>query len=85
MPTLDELGYGTQLQRDRAKAGSRAAAIRLKCLDCCAGNAAEVKRCHLTTCALHAYRHGFNPYRKRPATKPPASEVPRGNVAREQV
>ena len=36
-------------------------AIRLKCLDCCCNNAAEVRRCHIEDCALWAYRHGHRP------------------------
>lgn len=42
----------------RAKSGSRAAAIRLKCIDCCCGSAAEVRRCALTDCTLHPFRMG---------------------------
>lgn len=33
-------------------------AIRLKCLDCSCYNAAEVRRCHIESCSLHAYRFG---------------------------
>jgi len=39
-------------------------AIRRKCLDCCCGNDAEVRRCHIETCSLHPYRFGRNPSRK---------------------
>lgn len=39
-------------------------AIRAKCLDCCGGQAVEVRECHLTGCTLHPYRMGKNPYRK---------------------
>lgn len=38
-------------------------AIRAKCLDCCCGNAAEVKLCPITECALYPFRLGKNPYR----------------------
>ncbi len=38
-------------------------AIRLKCLDCCCENSAEVKRCHIEDCALWPYRMGRNPHR----------------------
>ena len=38
-------------------------AIRLKCLDCCCQNAAEVRRCEITTCSLWPYRMGRNPAR----------------------
>ncbi len=40
-------------------------AIRAKCLDCCAGSPAEVRECHISTCALHPYRMGKNPFRKK--------------------
>ena len=36
----------------------RKKAIRLKCLDCCCGNSAEVRRCHITECPLWNYRMG---------------------------
>ena len=37
---------------------TRAKAIRLKCLDCCCGNNAEVRRCPSTKCPLYPYRMG---------------------------
>lgn len=37
---------------------SRSKAIRLKCLDCCCGNMAEVRKCEITTCSLWRYRMG---------------------------
>ena len=37
---------------------SRSKAIRLKCLDCCCGQSAEVRRCLATECALWRYRMG---------------------------
>ena len=36
-------------------------AIREKCLDCCCGNRAEVKRCPAVNCTLHPYRIGKRP------------------------
>lgn len=36
-------------------------AIRAKCLDCCAGQVAEVRRCELKNCALYSYRTGHRP------------------------
>lgn len=36
-------------------------AIRAKCLDCCAGQVAEVRECAMKTCALHPYRMGKRP------------------------
>ncbi len=38
--------------------------IREKCLDCCCGQAAEVKLCPVEKCALWPYRMGNNPFRK---------------------
>lgn len=40
-------------------------AIREKCLDCCCGQANEVKLCPCTDCALFPYRFGKNPFRKK--------------------
>ena len=37
---------------------SRSKAIRLKCIDCCCGNMAEVRKCVLTECPLWRYRMG---------------------------
>jgi hypothetical protein len=40
-------------------------AIREKCLDCCCGNAAEVRKCVADDCALWPYRMATNPFRKK--------------------
>jgi hypothetical protein len=40
-------------------------ALREKCLDCCVGNVAEVRKCVSTDCALWPFRSGSNPFRKR--------------------
>lgn len=37
---------------------TRGKAIRLKCLDCCCGNSAEVRRCASIKCPLWRYRMG---------------------------
>lgn len=37
---------------------SRSKAIRLKCLDCCAGQSAEVRKCPAERCPLWRYRMG---------------------------
>lgn len=37
---------------------SRSKAIRLKCIDCCAGNMAEVRKCPVENCPLWRYRMG---------------------------
>jgi hypothetical protein len=36
----------------------RAKAIRLKCLDCCAGQSAEVRKCPAEQCPLWRFRMG---------------------------
>lgn len=40
-------------------------AIRERCLDCCCGNAAEVRKCVAVDCALWPFRMGTNPFRKK--------------------
>lgn len=40
-------------------------AIRLKCLDCCAGLVLEVKECTTTTCPLYLFRSGRNKSKPR--------------------
>ena len=42
-------------------------AIRDKCLDCCCGNAAEVRKCVAFDCGLWPFRMGMNPFRKKRA------------------
>lgn len=37
---------------------SRSKAIRLKCLDCCCGQSAEVRKCPAIDCPLWRYRMG---------------------------
>lgn len=36
----------------------RAKAIRLKCIDCCAGNMTEVRKCPAINCPLWRFRMG---------------------------
>lgn len=36
----------------------RAKAIRLKCIDCCCGNTAEVRKCPATHCPIWRFRMG---------------------------
>lgn len=43
--------------------------IRLKCLDCCCDSALEVRLCPCTDCALHVYRFGKNPHRRKKGTE----------------
>lgn len=37
---------------------SRSKAIRIKCIDCCCGNMAEVRKCPASNCPLWRYRMG---------------------------
>ena len=37
-------------------------AIRAKCIECSGGSMAEARLCHLTHCALWAFRMGHNPF-----------------------
>jgi hypothetical protein len=37
-------------------------AIRAKCIDCCAGQETEVRKCVATRCALWPFRMGRNPF-----------------------
>lgn len=41
------------------------AAIRAKCIDCSGGQLSEIRHCHIVRCALHPFRMGSNPHRKR--------------------
>lgn len=50
-------------------------AIRAKCLDCCCGQANEVKLCPSAQCPLHAFRNGKNPYRTKRELTPEQREV----------
>jgi len=36
----------------------RTQSIRRHCVQCCGGNAAEVRRCHISDCFLWPWRHG---------------------------
>jgi len=42
--------------------------VRMKCLDCSAGQWPEVRKCTAISCALWPYRMGSNPYRTRTVT-----------------
>ena len=40
-------------------------AIEAKCLDCSNYQSSEVRECHVSTCPLHPFRFGKNPYKKQ--------------------
>ena len=48
--------------------------IRLKCLDCCAGQVSEVTRCTATGCALWPYRMATDPFTNRKGGRLPPRE-----------
>ncbi|MBN1501949.1 hypothetical protein JW930_00255 [Candidatus Woesearchaeota archaeon] len=45
-------------------------AIRLKCVDCCAGQSLEIKACPCIDCSLWRYRLGRNPNYKENKKNP---------------
>jgi hypothetical protein len=45
-------------------------AIREKCLDCCCGNASEVRKCVSEDCPSWPYRMGTNPFCKKRELSP---------------
>jgi hypothetical protein len=49
-------------------------AIRAKCLDCCVGNAAEVRKCTSIECPLWPMRMGVNPFYGAGENKPASLE-----------
>ena len=54
-------------------------AIRAKCLDCCAGQVAEVRRCELKNCPLFPYRTGHRPRQGTDTTPGSLSEKAQEN------
>lgn len=42
-------------------------ALRLRCLDCCAGSPDEVRLCTAVTCPSWPFRAGSNPWRAEPS------------------
>ena len=40
-------------------------ALRARCLDCCCGNAAEVRKCTAVACPSWPFRLGVNPFREK--------------------
>jgi hypothetical protein len=61
---LGKLPRSVKLQdlRDLGHPESPIKAIRAKCIDCSGGSMAEARLCHLTHCALWAFRMGHNPF-----------------------
>lgn len=57
-------------------------AIRAKCIDCVCGQVSEVKACVSTSCALHPFRMGKNPYRAKRKCTPEQLEALRANISK---
>ena len=53
------------VRAEKVANGSQAEAIRLKCLECCCFNAAEVEKCPIEGCALHDFRSAHAKRRRR--------------------
>lgn len=60
VPELAAMGHSSNSVLD---------AVRTKCLDCCAGEASEVRKCVATSCALWPFRMGSNPLARRPLSE----------------
>ena len=56
---------GAELEAGGIERTTPLRAIRSHCIDCCAGNKAEVRRCVAVKCALWHLRMGTNPFRNR--------------------
>src|SRR5215471_6252336 len=56
---------GSEILSLKFRAQNPLKAIREKCLDCCCGKAAEVRKCVAVDCPLWPFRMGTNPFRKK--------------------
>jgi hypothetical protein len=45
-------------------------ALRARCLDCCCGNASEVRKCTAVECPSWPFRMGTNPFRQKRVLTP---------------
>jgi hypothetical protein len=72
----------TEAQIRPTPAPSHLRVIRAKCVDCCAGQPGEVRKCVATTCPLWPYRMGTDPFTNRkgnPATQRPGAAHANGS------
>jgi len=62
-------------------------AIRAKCIDCCAGQPSEVRKCIATGCPSWPYRMATNPFRNSPeiSEEEKIRRVERMSVARKNL
>jgi hypothetical protein len=51
--------------REKFSAQNPLKALRARCLDCCVGDASEVRKCVAIDCPSWAFRMGKNPFRKK--------------------
>lgn len=61
----DYKGAQEVVHRYASKVKNPRTAIRAKCVECSGGSLKEVADCRVTTCALHPFRMGVNPFNKR--------------------
>jgi hypothetical protein len=54
-----------ELQALNHTSSSVLAAVRAHCVDCCGGEAAEARKCVVTSCPLWPFRMGVNPLARR--------------------
>jgi hypothetical protein len=59
-----------ELQALGHKSMSILQAVRARCLDCCSGSSAEVRRCVSVNCPSWPFRMAFNPWRERRELSP---------------
>ena len=61
--------YREVVKRYQDKVKNPKSAIRAKCVECSGGSLKEVQVCPVTTCALHPFRMGENPFHKKTAAR----------------
>lgn len=57
--------YQITIRRYKEKIKNPRTAIRAKCVECSGGMLKEVAECPVTSCALHPFRMGENPFNKK--------------------
>jgi hypothetical protein len=64
------------IKRYKSRVRNRTTAIRAHCIECSGGSIKEVTECRITTCALHPFRLGKDPFREaRAAARSAGGEV----------
>lgn len=57
-------------------------AVRANCIACCAGNAAEVRRCRMIQCDMWPYRMATNPFARKDLSDEARQALREGMAAR---